>query len=299
MVTESASKPSPRRRWPALLLILMLMAVGANLLYAALAPRKILLTGEAGDLLYAAAFDEFADEWDRYEGQQSAKIHENRLKLDISAAQTAGWSTARHHFGDFDITAQAAARAGPLDNAFGIIFRKQGADEGLCDLPAVVLCAIDRYLPLAGAAIRQIIEPASPASYYAFLISSDGYYSVWKTAHGRQQKLSAWIPSPQIKTGLRAENTIRVLGRGPQFQFFINEQPVMLCIPADPQALSTYANGECIEGTMQPALHDDSLAAGRLGVIARSMQAGGLTVQFDNIIVFSPADSQPNEESRA
>lgn len=299
MVKESVRKPAPRRRWPALLLILTLMAVGLNLLYAALAPREILLTGAAGDLLYAAAFDEFADEWDRYEGQQSAKIHDSRLKLDISAAQTAGWSAARHHFADFDITVQAAARAGPLDNAFGIIFRKQGADERLCDLPAVVLCALDRHLPLAAAAIRQLIKADSPASYYAFLISSDGYYSVWKTAQGRQRKLSAWIPSPQVKTGLQAENTIRVLGRGAQFQFFINGQPVMLCIPDDPQALSTYANGECIEGTMRPTLHDDSLTAGRLGLIARSMQAGGLAVHFDNVIVFSPAADQPNEESRA
>ena len=286
------------RRLIALLLILTFALATANLLYAALATRQTLLQGSPGDLLYSAAFDGFTDEWDTYRGQQSAHIHEGRLELAISAAQTAAWSSARPHFADFDISVQATAIAGPDDNGFGIIFRQQSPPAGVCDLPALILCAIEEYLPLAGAALRQIIEPQGIASYYAFLISSDGYYSVWKTAKGVQRKLSAWIPSAHIKQGLHAQNAIRVIARGAAFQFFINGEPVMLCIPDDPQAASTYANDACIQGTMQAALHDDSLPVGQLGIIARTTPGGGpgVAVQFDNLLVFSPADGTSDED---
>lgn len=302
--SPAAGKPSlflRSSRRTAVLLILMLVLLGANRLYAAIAEREILLDGAGGELLYAAAFDGFTDEWDVYQGQQSAKILEGRLELGISAAHTAGWSTALPRFADFDITVQATALAGPVDNAFGIVFRMHSIDEGLCRLPAVILCGIDHYLPLAGAAIRQMTDRGNPASYYAFFISSDGYYSVWKTEAGIRRKLSAWIAAPMVKPGLGSQNAIRVIGRGSSFQFFINGEQAMLCIPDDPKAISTYANGECIKGTMQPVLHDDSMATGRLGLIAQATQTGGggVVVQFDNVIVFSPADNLPDEESRA
>lgn len=300
----TASEPSLSRRRGrriAVPLILSLVLLGANLLYGAIADREILLDGGAGELLYAAAFDGFADEWDVYEGRQRAKILGGRLELGISAARTASWSAALPRFADFDITVQATALAGPVDNGFGIVFRMRGLDEGLCRLPAVILCGIDHYLPLAGAAIRQMTNGGSAASYYAFFISSDGYYSVWETEAGIPRKLSAWIAAPMVRPGLGSQNAIRVIGRGADFQFFINGEPVMLCIPDDPKAISTYANGECVGGAMQLVLHDDSLATGRLGVIAQTTQTGGggVVVQFDDVVVFSPADNRPDEESRA
>lgn len=302
-IIQPASKPSPspRQKRLAFLLALCLALFGANLLYAALADRETLLTAAPGELLYAAAFDGFTDEWALYQGQQRAEILEGRLELGISAAQTASWSAARPRFADFDITVQATAQSGPVDNAFGIVFRMQSAADENCDLPAVILCGIENVLPLVGAAIRQMTDAADAASYYAFFISSDGYYSVRKTENGREAVLSAWIAAPMIRQGLGAQNALRVIGRGADFQFFINGEPVMLCIPNDPQAVSTYANGECVEGTMQAVLHDDSMPVGRLGLIARATPAGGggLAVQFDNMIVFSPADSPPDEESRA
>ena len=305
--SPTASKPSLFSRWNrriAVLLALSLVLLGANLIYAAIADRETLLKGASGELLYAAAFDGFTDEWDLYQGQQSATILEGRLELGISAAQTASWSATLPRFADFDITVQATALAGPVDNAFGIVFRMQSIDEEGCDLPAVIFCGIDSYLPLVGAAIRQIIDPGGHSGntrYYAFFISSDGYYSVRKIENGVEAALSAWIASPLVNLDLHSQNAIRVIGRGSQFQFFINGKQAMLCIPDDPKAVSTYSNGECIEGTMQPVLHDNSMATGQLGVIAGATQTGGggLNVQFDNVIVFSPADNLPDEESRA
>jgi len=301
--SPTASKQPASFRWRRMAVFtgLLLVLFGANLLYAGVAARETLLTGEAGDLLYIETFDEITDEWDLHQGQQRAKILDGSLELSISSPQTEFWSSARQpRFADFDITFQATALAGPVDNAFGIIFRLQDRDEQRCDLPAVILCGIEAAAPLVGALIRQVIE-GKRTSYYAFLISSDGYYSLRKVENGGEQILSAWIASPAVNQNLGSQNTIRAVGRGADFQFYINGEPVPLCIPNQPGAISTYANGECIEGRMQPALHDDSLATGKLGVIAQTTPSGGggLVVQFDKVMVFSPASQTANGESRA
>ena len=81
-------------------------------------------------------------------------------------------STARHRFRDFDLSVTAIARQGPIDNAFGVVFQVQDREDGACDLPAVILCGVDRLLPLAGAAIRQVLHVTKANGYFAFLISS-------------------------------------------------------------------------------------------------------------------------------
>ena len=271
-----------------------IILVGANFLYGALAGRKHLLTGRAGELLYAAAFTEFADEWQLYEGQQSARFADEQLQLAVGAAQTAAWSTARHHFADFDARVNATASEGPIDNALGLVFRVQADDARTCDLPAVILCGIENIFPLVGAALRQVVDISSGNGYFAFLISSDGYYSLWKTDAGASKQISAWIPSPQINQGLNVANHIRVIGRASGYQFFINEKQASLCLPHDPLAASTYFGGECIDGSMKDTYQDESLTAGKLGVIAQSTASGGggVVVHFDNMIVFSP--EEPN-----
>ena len=86
-------------------------------------------------------------------------------------------------------------------------------------------------------------------------------------------------------------NKIRILASHSDYQFFINHERVALCIPDDPAAASTYAGGECIDGSLRDALRDESLSQGKLGVIAQSTATGGggVVVRFDNLIVFSPA----------
>ncbi len=281
-----------RYRLGALFICLVVALVAANLIYSALSSRGSVLAGAAGDLLYAATFSGFTDEWDLYQGQQSAQIADRQLELIVSAEQTAAWSAARPRFADFDVSVTAVADEGPLDNAYGLVFRVRSVEEGACAMPAVILCGLGDLMPLAGAAIRQVLDVSQSTNYFAFLISSDGYYSLWQTESGATQVLSAWIPSPAINQGLAMANTIRVTAIGSRHQFFVNDVPLKLCVPDDPNAVSTYAGGECVDGSLQDTYRDDSRSAGRLGLIAQSTTSGGggVVVRFDDMIVFSSAE---------
>ena len=293
----SSHKRLTNLRVVALCLCLAAALIAANLVYSALTGRSDALTGNAGELLYVASFAGFADEWDLYEGQQSARIADDQLELSVSAPQTATWSAARPQFADFDVSVQTVASDGPLDNAFGLVFHIRNDEPAACDMPAVLLCGLEDLLPLAGAAIRQGLDLKHSTEYYAFLISSDGYYSLWRTKAGLSKLLSAWIPSPDVRQGIGEENTIRVIAEGPRYQFYVNGAPHALCLPDDAGAASTFAAGECVDGSMQDSYLAGASAVGRLGLIAQSTASGGggVVVGFDNMIVFSPSADNGKE----
>lgn len=294
--TNSHSSASSRTRLSnirllALSICLLGALIAANLVYSALTRRGGALTGKAGELLYVAGFSGFADEWDLYEGQQRARLVDEQLELSVSAPQTATWSAARPQFADFDVSVQAVASEGPLDNAFGLVFHIRSDEQTDCDMPAVLLCGIEDLLPLAGAAIRQALDLKRSTEYYAFLISSDGYYSLWRTEASQTKLLSAWIASADIRQGLGEENSIRVVAEGARYQFYVNGARHALCLPDDPGAASTFAAGECVDGSMQDSYLAGSGGVGRLGLIAQSTASGGggVVVRFDNMVVRSPA----------
>jgi len=292
IASETAKGASSGCRLPLLCFALLIALVGSNLLYAWLARQEKLVIGAPGDLLFAAAFDGFLDDWTLYDGRQHAAILGGELELAVNAAQKAAWSTTQHNFGDFDMRVTARAVAGPVDNAFGIVFRLNDARRDGCDLPAIVLCGLETLLPLAGAAIRQTMGFVPANRYYAFLLSSDGFYSLWQAKAGSTRLRSAWIASPQIRQGLDAENAIRVIGAGSSFRFFINGLPALLCLPDDPDGLSTYYAGDCVDGTMSEVFVDDSFSAGALGLIAQSTASGGggVVARFDNALVYAPGE---------
>ena len=254
-VTESSGAATvskrARAKWmrPLVQVAFTLVALlGANLLYANLATRSIVLSGVPGELLYTATFAGFTDEWDLYAGQQSSAIVDERLQISVASPQTAGWSAAVHEFADFDMSLSAIAVDGPIDNAFGIVFGMRNVDEGDCRLPAVVLCGLSQWLPLVGAALGQVFDPLGGTNYYAFLISSDGYYALRQIRDGEQTILSAWIPTDHIRTGLQAQNVIRVVAQGTEIRFYVNGELMTLCLSDATGATSTYAAGECIGG---------------------------------------------------
>lgn len=280
-----------RRLGPSLVILVLLSAlVGANLLYAQLeGPIKPIL-GAPGELLYVSTFDGFLDEWDLYKGQQSATIEDGHLRLALSSAQKQSWSVARHHFADVDFSVVAKAVAGPVDNAFGVVFAMQSRSDRSCDLPAVVFCGISQWSALLGAGLRQVLDPVSSTHYYAFLISSDGYYALERIVDGAREVISTWIPSPNVRQGLGVDNRIRVVARRSQLEFFVNGMRMLLCIPDEPDTSSTFANNECIGGKMVERFQAPDPAQGKLGLIAQATQTGGggVVVDFDNVTVFSP-----------
>lgn len=296
-VSDSSSVSSSKFRRPLVLCLCLLAAlIAANLVYSAIISDKPVLSGSHGELLYVATFSDFEGEWDLFEGTQSAQIIDEQLAITVTDAQVAVWSAAAPRFKDFDLSVTARAQAGPIDNAFGILFYLNDA-ESRCGLPAVILCGIGDLLPLAGAALRQIFEPAASQSYLAFLISSDGYYSLWRREAGQSAALSAWIPSPHITQGLGKINRLGMVARGGSYQFSINGEPARLCIPDDRDAASTYAGGQCIDGSLQDAYHDTERRSGRLGMIAQTTATGGggLAARFDDLIVHAPGSPNDGE----
>lgn len=296
-VTESGGSLSEPKRSRAKLLLpvvliglLLLALLVSNLLYTYVTQRKIVLTGAPGALLYVATFDGFTDEWDLYAGQQNSSIVDERIQISVASPLTAGWSTSRHQFLDFDIKVTAAAIDGPIDNAFGIVFGMQSANNANCQSPAIILCGLSQWLPLVGAALGQVLDPVEGANYYAFMISSDGYYSLRQIIDGEQMLLSAWIPSEAVRQNLHEQNSIRVVSERLELAFYVNGERMMLCLPDGTSATSTYAAGECISGNMRDRYQSEIPVSGKLGVIVEATQTGGggVTVQFDDVIVVSP-----------
>jgi hypothetical protein len=244
------------RRFVALILFPALVLVGLFLLGRAAANWHYVYTANPGEVMFVSAFDGLLDDWQTYDdGQLAAQTPEGVLRLSVDAPQRSPFSAATPYFGDFDLRVTATAVEGPLNNGYGVIFRMK-----------------------------------DPNNYYQFLTSSDGYYQVERAVNGSVRVLSIWIPSEIVNQGLGEANTLRVVARGNQFQFFVNNEPALLCIPDDPNALSTYDDlaEECIGGQMLDTLTDSSHATGRVGLVAQSFDEAGVVVDFDNLVVSAP-----------
>lgn len=211
----------------------------------------------AGELIYASGFDGFNDEWEEALGRKSAQITDGVMQLEVGEPNDGLFAPAFPYFTDFDLTIDAQAISGPIDNAFGVVFRLQ-----------------------------------DPRNYYVFLISSDGYYSVERAVDGDRKVISTWIQDASIGLGLDAVNTIRVLAIGDTFHFFVNDVPLHLCIPDSIEGTSTYRAGECVGGQMLDAFVDDAHDAGRVGVTALTFNAPDVIVNFDNLVIYSPDETR-------
>lgn len=240
-----------------ILIVLVAVLVGFIFLNRALANWHYVMPSEPDGLLYLATFDAFNDDWQQYAGRLSSQVVDGVLRLSVGEPVAGPYSVASPHFSDFDVRVQARTVAGPEDNGFGIVYREQ-----------------------------------DPNNFYYFLISSDGYYYVSRFLDGDEHVLSTWIQSPHVNTGIGAENSLRVIGQGDRFRFYVNDQLLSLCIPDDPSAVSTYnfLTEVCVDGAMLDTLVDSNLTTGRVGMVAKTIQGSesGVVVDFDNVLVFGP-----------
>ncbi len=100
-----------------------------------------------------------------------------------------------------------------------------------------------------------------------------------------------------INQGLNAVNNLRVIARGDQFHFYINEDNVALCLSTGDtplgQAIYNAATGECIGGEVADVLTDSAIPNGQIGVTAKATASGGggVVAAFDNLLVYAPEAS--------
>lgn len=283
------------------LLVLVMLFGAVNLLYRPAAAWQNILSGDPGELLYAAGFDGFEDEWQQSAGRDSHLIQAGKLRVSVETS-TIIYSAARPVFADFDATVTLTAVGGAEDNeGAGLIFRLEETLDD-CDMPLKTLCDLGSLSGIFDVPLRMLFRPSdhSPQGYYVFLISTDGYYSLWKRDPDGDglTKVTVWHDSAGlINAGLAATNQIRVVGRGDKFQFYINGQQVELCVPL-PGEQPTGNAANCM-GEKVTVWQDSSFATGRLGVVVNTDQKPGTVVEFDNFIVTVPASGSEQDHPQA
>jgi len=96
-------------------------------------------------------------------------------------------------------------------------------------------------------------------SYYAFLVSSDGMYSVWKAVDDEWTALAEWSESGALRQG-SAVNHLRIECQGREMHFLANDE-------------------------LLTVIHDDTFSSGSIGLLVQTFEEGTATVHFDNLLV--------------
>lgn len=274
-----------------LALVVLLLAV--NLAYRALEAWQPVRSGAPEAILYATSFDGNSPEWQTYDGRLSSKLADGALTLALNQEGRTTYALVRGTYADFDLSVSATTVTEPLDNGFGVVFRLLQREQ-TCNMPLIVLCGVAE-LPIFNVVLPLLFraEVNRTDGYYMFLISSDGYYSVWKSnADDQAQRVSTWIAHEGIVQGVGGQNRLRVVAQGTRMRFYVNDQPLLLCLPNDPNGISTYAGGICVDGQMVDELVDSDFALGSLGVVAQATANGGagVTIAFDDVVVRMPSE---------
>lgn len=193
-------------------------------------PTIISSSGEThvGKLLYSDDFSSSKSGWPIYsEGDTITTYKKGVYHFTIIPENYwDGVLAPRLNLSDFVVEVEATKESGPDDNAYGVWIRNQ-----------------------------------NPGSFYAFFISSDGYYEFAKKENGNWTTPSNWTRSSAIKTGNEV-NSVKVAANG--------------------NKLSFYANGEKLGDYT-----DSSFAYGGLGLWVGSQTEGNVTIGFDNFKVWA------------
>ncbi|MCS6872851.1 MAG: hypothetical protein RML95_11590 [Anaerolineae bacterium] len=224
----------------------------------------------SGTLLYVSTFDDdpesstddsLNNQWAQYSGQDSAVIQDGILYLSIGSAGGV-FSDLNHPFADLDVEVLTGWESGD---------------------PEVV----------EAAEVSLMFRYRDVRNFYAFKLRGDGAYRVERLQNGALEVLSEWQIAPQALSGLGAFNRLRVVARGDQLRFFINDQPLLVC-PKGADRRSTWnglRSGTCLSNNRQTAefLIDSAFKTGKIALGAVAGQgATGFRVAFDNVIVLAP-----------
>ncbi|MBX3086051.1 MAG: hypothetical protein KF716_30735 [Anaerolineae bacterium] len=213
----------------------------------------------SGALLYATDFSaENASnvDWLQEPGQSSTQIADGVMRISIDEVRSI-YSVLKRDFRDIDARVNASITAATGDfTEYGIVFRYHDDNN-----------------------------------YYMFLLRGDGAYSVQMIKNGEPDVISTWQRAPSIKSGLNQINQLRVVASDDSFQFFVNDEPLPLCLKGSDRR-STWSGpdtGKCISNNQQTSISfkDNSFADGKIGVGARA-DSPGMRVAFDNVLIFGP-----------
>lgn len=178
-------------------------------------------------------YDDFSNNksgwYTQYADDHSVLYDWGGLRFRINLADFDMWSYPESQFADTIIWVEAAKLEGTNDNAFGILCRIQ--DNG---------------------------------DFYAFLITSDGYYGISRREAGAYHLLNAAsMTYSDLVTSPTGLFRLRAVCSGNSLVFFVNDQ-----LLAD--------------------VTDNGLTSGKVGVLAGTYSQPGVDMFFDNFIVTAP-----------
>ena len=155
---------------------------------------SLLFVSCGGNDTYEETFDEVGTWRVDSDSEVSGQVQNGVFDFLVIADELTTWTTAGQNFGDGIYEVEATQVEGPDNNAFGMLFRMDDAEN----------------------------------NFYAFLISGDGYVWIGKYLDGLADAPIVsdwWFESPAI---IRGDNTnkLGVRAEGANLQFFVNDQEV-------------------------------------------------------------------------
>jgi hypothetical protein len=224
---------------------------------AALLLALALVTSACGgqqelSLPYREDFEQASENWDvADDGIITYGFQDGRLVVTVNDFNASAWSTLNFTLTDFTLEVDTLKLAGPDDNGFGVLFRYQ-----------------------------------DPEDYYRFDVSSDGFYSVSKSAAGTLEEISPWKFSDAILLGEQT-NRLWVTAQGNSFGFAVNDTPLALCVGEgaiwDPQS-----DDICLGGEVLNTWTDDSFPRGQIALGVTAFGESGPAIGFDNLDIRQP-----------
>ncbi len=182
------------------------------------------------EIYFSDSFDQTSSNWHTYtEPGASVLIQDGVFKFNITEANFDFWTTHQQKYKNIQVEVDAAKMEGPDSNDYGLICRYQDQQN-----------------------------------FYAFLISSDGYYGILRVKDGKYELISQseMQASDAIKTG-NGINHLRADCLGSQLVFYAN-------------------------GTFLTTVEDSAFPEGQVGLLAGTYDEAGLTINFDNFAARRP-----------
>jgi len=188
------------------------------------------------------SFNDTACGWDEYEEDQaSAGYRGSEYFVAVHQPNTSAVAIPGASFSNVSIQAEVRLEQGSADNNYGLLCRYQDLD-----------------------------------SFYAFLISSDGYYAIASVTDGGPYKILSGdgthlMPTEAILTEPGASNEIHAVCAG--------------------STLTLYVNGQQLA-----SVSDAQLDSGDIGFIVSAYEQAPIEIRFDNLFVQEPAVPRGQDE---
>jgi len=206
------------------------------ILLAACASPPAATPGADQNVLFQDDFSQTTSGWDKYTASDVVTNYDDgQYLIAVEDTDVDVWARPGLDLTDVTLEVDATYAAGPVNNTFGVICRYE----------------------------RQ----GDKNSFYFFLISSDGYYSMGKVSKNERTVLNPtsgeFQPSEGVSLDLASTQRLRASCLGRRMSLAVNGTPL----------------GE---------FEDDELTRGDIGLIAGTFDEGGVRIHFDNLEARKP-----------